>query len=72
MVGGGGGDYVAVAGHLAGEAGDGTGHWGFGSIEGLGVGEEGKRALVDFAEDDDAGEFGLGKAGDDGVVEVYS
>lgn len=72
VVGGGGGDYVAVAGYLAGEAGDGTGYWGFGSIEGSEVGEEGKRALVDFAEDDDAGEFGLGEAGDDGVVEVYA
>ena len=39
-----------------------------------GRGNEGRggRTLVDFAEDDDAGEFGLGVAGDDGVVEVYA
>ncbi len=43
-------------------------------MEGGGVGGwEGRReTLVDFAEDDDAGEFGLGIAGDDWVVEVYS
>lgn len=45
---------------------------GLGQLEGWGGGGEGKRALVDFAEDDDAGELGLGKAGDDGVVEVYA
>lgn len=28
--------------------------------------------LVDFAEDDDAGELGAGVARDDGVVEVYA
>ena len=33
---------------------------------------EGKRTLVDLAEDDDAGELGLGVAGDDGVVGVYA
>ena len=37
VVGGGGRDYVAVAGYLAGEAGDGTGYWEFGSTEGLEV-----------------------------------
>ena len=28
--------------------------------------------MVDLAKDDDAGEFGLGVAGDDRVVEVYA
>ena len=36
------------------------------------VGKGRRETLVDFAEDDDAGEFGLGIAGDDWVVEVYS
>ena len=73
VVGGGGGDYVAVAGYLAGEAGDGAGDWGDGSIEGLGADTRGsERTLVDLAEDDDAGEFGLRIARDDGVVEVYT
>lgn len=72
VVGGRGGDYVAVTGYLAGEAGDGTGYWvDFLSIEGGNEGREGG-TLVDFAEDDDAGEFGAGVAGDDGVVEEYA
>ena len=72
VVGGRGGDYVAVTGYLAGEAGDGTGYWvDFGSIGGENEGREGG-TLVDFAEDDDAGEFGAGVAGDDGVVEEYA
>ena len=70
---------------MAGEAGDGAGHWregnGTGSIEGNGGdyereerGERGRErgTLVDFAEDDNAGECGLGIAWDDRVEEVYA
>lgn len=92
MVGRGRGDDVALAGDLAGEAGDGAGHCGglFGWLVGwlgergvnCGGGGGGKKGwegrkemrgtLVDFAEDDDAGELGAGVARDDGVVEVYA
>ena len=82
MVGGGRRDDVPVAGYLAGEAGDGTGHCICTlSIDVLfrdgriGLGFEGSgqsETLVDLAEDDDAGEFGAGVAGDEWVVEVYS
>lgn len=72
MVGGWGGYYVAMASYLTGETADGAGHLGDWSIGGVGGGIEGKWTLIDLAEDDDAGEFGLGKTGDDGVVEVYA
>lgn len=41
-------------------------------MEGLEVGLRGGGTLVYFAEDDDAWEFGLGIAGDDGVEEIYA
>ena len=60
VVGGGRGDDVAVAGYLAGEAGNGAGDfagiWVSGRCRCEG---EGKWTLVDLAEDDDSGEFGL-------------
>lgn len=43
MVGGGGGDDVAMASYLAGEAGDGAGDCGHRSIEGLEVDAKGSR-----------------------------
>ena len=72
VVGGWGGYYVAMASYLPGEAGHWAGHLADGSIGGVGGGDGGERTLIDLTEDDDAGEFGLGEAGDDGMVEVYA